>query len=100
MTRLRFRVIDITTLGSAVITPPQAQLKVITSGDVTVMTGLSAVTVKGTTLEQPPRKAWVGTQQQPGGGVARRRTGRRSEPGCAVGDGGGAERALPLLRHR
>jgi photosystem II stability/assembly factor-like uncharacterized protein len=53
VTRLRFRIIDITTLGSTVITPPQAQLRLADSGDETVSTNFGTVTVKGTGLEYP-----------------------------------------------
>ncbi len=54
LTRLRFRVTDITTLGS--ITTNGADVRVLTSADATVSTGSGTVAVKGTTLEQPPNQ--------------------------------------------
>ena len=60
--RLRFRIVDITTLNSAgYVTCPdlnncaQADLRALSSPDITVMRGDgSTVTVRGTTLEEPP----------------------------------------------
>lgn len=55
VTRLRFRVVDITTLGSP--NPngnPQADLRVLDSTDTSVETSAGTITVKGTLIEQPP----------------------------------------------
>lgn len=55
ITRLRFRVVDITTLNSPVVTAPQADLRVLSSsGTVTNSAGTTVATVTGLTLEQPP----------------------------------------------
>jgi hypothetical protein len=54
VTRLRFRVIDITTMSSPAGT---ADLRVRSSGDVMVNITGGAVTVRGTTLETPPAQA-------------------------------------------
>jgi subtilisin-like proprotein convertase family protein len=51
ITRLRFRVIDVTTFPAAAT---WADLRVITSSDVTVSTTAGNVLVRGTTLETPP----------------------------------------------
>jgi hypothetical protein len=54
VTRLRFRVIDITTFNSPVVgAPPQAQLRVTNSVNQSVSVTLGTVTVQGTTLELP-----------------------------------------------
>jgi hypothetical protein len=61
ITRLRFRITDITTLNSPVASSPQADLRVLSStGIVTDSTGALVRTVSGLTLEQPP--------DQPNGG--------------------------------
>ncbi len=57
LTRLRFRIVDITTLNSVGAGASQADLRALDSSDVIVTT-----TIKGTTLELPP-------QQLLGGGV-------------------------------
>ena len=59
VTRLRFRVVNITTTGSApVYAPPQCQLRVLSSADLpAVGTSGGFVLVKGTTLEEPPAQA-------------------------------------------
>lgn len=55
VTRLRFRIIDITTLGTPNPGGAQADLRAITSGDITIpVTSVGVTTVQGTTLEQPP----------------------------------------------
>lgn len=53
ISRLRFRVTDITTLNSPVAAPPQADFRLTDSVDQTVFTGLGVVNVRGTTLEMP-----------------------------------------------
>lgn len=50
LTRLRFRIMDITTLNSAGAGPGQADIRALNSGDVLIM----ALTIKGTTVELPP----------------------------------------------
>jgi hypothetical protein len=59
VTRLRFRIVDVTTLHSAGYSPgtAQADLRALTSQDVQgveVTGGSDTITVYGTTLEQPP----------------------------------------------
>jgi hypothetical protein len=55
VTRLRFRIVDNTTLNSPVASSPQSDLRVLTStGVVTNSQGQEVVTVNGLTLEQPP----------------------------------------------
>ncbi|HYO99382.1 MAG TPA: Calx-beta domain-containing protein [Pyrinomonadaceae bacterium] len=55
ITRLRFRVVDITTLNTPVVSSPQADLRVLSStGVVTNSQGQEVVTVTGLTLETPP----------------------------------------------
>ncbi|HYG09495.1 MAG TPA: hypothetical protein VD835_05945 [Pyrinomonadaceae bacterium] len=55
ITRLRFRVVDITTLNSPVESSPQADLRVLSStGVVTNSQGQEVVTVTGLTVEQAP----------------------------------------------
>jgi hypothetical protein len=61
VTRLRFRVVDITTFPDAVAIPGSADLRVLSSSTIPVtVTGGGTVTVQGLTLEEPPA--------QPGGG--------------------------------
>jgi len=50
VTRLRFRIMDMTTLNSAGAGPGQADVRALNSGDVIVL----ALTIKGTTVELPP----------------------------------------------
>jgi subtilisin family serine protease len=54
VSRLRFRIVDITTLNTPNPGGAQADLRAIDSADVTVTTSGGSVLVKGTTLEQPP----------------------------------------------
>jgi hypothetical protein len=75
VTRLRFRVVDITTLNTPNPGGAQADLRPITSGDESVSTSVGSITVKGTTLEQPPAQLEGGlnsglTVTVPEGGVA------------------------------
>ncbi|HYY42865.1 MAG TPA: hypothetical protein VE775_09055, partial [Pyrinomonadaceae bacterium] len=60
ISRLRFRVVDITTRGTPNPGGAQADLRLLTSNDLNVTTSLGALTVIGTLVEQPPN--------QPGGG--------------------------------
>jgi hypothetical protein len=76
VTRLRFRVVDITTAGSPNPTgSPQADLRVLDSADAIVETSAGTVTIKGTLVEQPPTQTMGGglnsslTVQLPGGGL-------------------------------
>ena len=54
VSRLRFRITDITTLGSPVELPSQADLRALDSGDTSVTTSLGILTLTGTTIEVPP----------------------------------------------
>jgi uncharacterized repeat protein (TIGR01451 family) len=54
LTRLRFRVVNITTQGTPVSLPSQADVRLVTSDDFSVTTSLGDLTVQGTVLEQPP----------------------------------------------
>lgn len=55
ITRLRFRVVDLTTLNSPLAASPQADLRVLSStGVVTNSQGQEVVTVTGLTVEQTP----------------------------------------------
>jgi hypothetical protein len=59
VTRLRFRLVDVTTL----VTPPvagQADLRALSSTDTVVMVSAVPVNVRGTTLEQPPAQSLGG----------------------------------------
>lgn len=60
ITRLRFRVVDITTLNTPNPGGAQADLRLLTSPDLPITTSLGTLTVRGTIVEQPPT--------QPGGG--------------------------------
>jgi endonuclease G len=58
VTTLRFRIVDITTLGSPNSGPTQADLRALTSSDVSVMlTDGSTVQVRGLTLDEPPTQS-------------------------------------------
>lgn len=77
ITRLRFRVIDITTLHSPVVAPPQAELRLISSSDAMLATPttLGVSSVQGTTLETPSQPNGGGlnssvTVALPGGGLS------------------------------
>ena len=73
VTALRFRIVDITTAPAPAGT---ADLRALTSSDVTITVSGNPVTVKGTTLEQPPTQAAGGglnsslTVALPGGALA------------------------------
>lgn len=77
VTRLRFRVVDITTLNSPVASSPQADLRVLSStGVVTNSQGVVVAEVTGLTLEEPPLQTKGGglnstlTVVLPGGSLA------------------------------
>jgi hypothetical protein len=58
ITRLRFRIVDITTMNTPVASAPQADMRVLSStGTVTNSAGATVVTVTGLTLEEPPTQA-------------------------------------------
>ncbi len=56
LTRLRFRIMDITTLNSAGAGPGQADLRALDSGDVII----GALSIQGTTVELPPLQSLGG----------------------------------------
>ncbi|PYS91174.1 MAG: hypothetical protein DMF64_13060 [Acidobacteria bacterium] len=76
VTRLRFRAVNITTQNTPVSVAPQADLRLITSGDFTITTSLGDLMVQGTVLEEPPAQPQGGglnssvTAFVPGGGLA------------------------------
>jgi hypothetical protein len=77
LTSLRFRIVDITTLGSPGSGAGQADLRVLSStGTVTDSSGNTVATVMGTTLQTPPAQPNGGGQNSsltvtlPGGGLA------------------------------
>lgn len=57
ITRLRFRIIDITTLNSPIVTGSQAEVRLLNSGSSVVTVNSLPVTVEGTTVETPPAQA-------------------------------------------
>lgn len=76
VTRLRFRVVEITTAGSPNPSGnPQADLRVLNSTDTVVDTSAGTITVKGTIVDQPPTQTMGGglnsslTVQLPSGGL-------------------------------
>lgn len=56
ITRLRFRIVDITTLGSPAVYSPQADVRALDSSDFVVTVNGQPVTVQGLTVEQPPNQ--------------------------------------------
>lgn len=60
LTRLRFRVYEITTLNSPTVVSSQAQLRVLNSGSSVVTVNGVPTTVEGTTVETPPAQALGG----------------------------------------
>jgi hypothetical protein len=57
ITRLRFRVIEVTTLNSPVVVSSQAQVRVLNSGSSVVTVNAVPTTVEGTSVETPPTQA-------------------------------------------
>ncbi|HKR58883.1 MAG TPA: PQQ-dependent sugar dehydrogenase [Pyrinomonadaceae bacterium] len=57
ISRLRFRIVDVTTLNTPNPGGAQADLRLITSGDTPVTTSLGSLTVRGTLIEVPPNLA-------------------------------------------
>ncbi|HEX8335155.1 MAG TPA: lamin tail domain-containing protein [Pyrinomonadaceae bacterium] len=76
LTRLRFRVYEITTLNSPVVVSSQAQLRVLNSGSSAVTVNGVPTTVEGTTVETPPA--------QPLGGGLNSSTGRSLVAGTVI----------------
>ncbi|HVG38726.1 MAG TPA: proprotein convertase P-domain-containing protein, partial [Pyrinomonadaceae bacterium] len=77
VTRLRFRVTDVTTLNSPVVSAPQADMRVLNStGIVRNSAGTTVITVTGLTLEEPATQILGGglnsslTVIPPGGALA------------------------------
>lgn len=76
LTRLRFRAVNMTTLGTPISLSPQADMRLITSGDFGITVNDNTLSVKGTILEQPPAQPLGGglnssaTVMLPGGGLA------------------------------
>ena len=60
VSRLRFRVVDITTLNTPNPGGQQADLRLLTSTDLPLTTSLGSLTVRGTIVEQPPNQAGGG----------------------------------------
>jgi glucose/arabinose dehydrogenase len=60
ITRLRFRIVDITTLNTPNPGGAQADLRLLTSGDLAFNTSLGSLTVRGTLIEIPPSVASQG----------------------------------------
>ncbi|HKR61311.1 MAG TPA: M36 family metallopeptidase, partial [Pyrinomonadaceae bacterium] len=60
VTRLRFRIIDTTTLNSPGAGGGQADIRALTSGQITVMINGIPTVIEGTTLETPPTQALGG----------------------------------------
>lgn len=80
ITRLRFRVVDLTTLNSPGYNPApagtQADLRTLNSAGNVVVTGGGPVTVEGTTIETPPA--------QPNGGGVNTSMGRSNVAGTII----------------
>jgi hypothetical protein len=68
ITRLRFRIVDITTLNTPNPGGAQADLRAINSADITVATSGGNVQVRGLTLEQAPDGLGGFVLSQPSGG--------------------------------
>jgi len=79
VTRLRFRVVNVTTLNTPVSVAPQADLRLVTSGDFAITTSFGSLTVQGTVLEEPPA-------QPLGGGLNSSVTAFVPKDGLAPGD--------------
>jgi uncharacterized repeat protein (TIGR01451 family) len=54
ISRLRFRVVNVTTLGTPVSVPSQADVRLVTSADFPITTSLGSLFVRGTVVEEPP----------------------------------------------
>jgi uncharacterized repeat protein (TIGR01451 family) len=76
ITRLRFRAVNITTLGTPISVANQADVRFVTSDDFFVTTSRGSLIVRGTVLEQPPAQPIGGglnssaTVALPGAGLA------------------------------
>jgi hypothetical protein len=60
ITRLRFRIFDITTDNTPVVSSPQAIMRALNSGTSTVSVGGTPTAVEGTTIETPPAQTLGG----------------------------------------
>ncbi|MFL6210657.1 MAG: M36 family metallopeptidase [Pyrinomonadaceae bacterium] len=60
VTRLRFRIVDITTAGSPGAGAGQADLRALSSSTISVLINGTPTTIEGTTLEQPPTQSLGG----------------------------------------
>jgi hypothetical protein len=60
LNKLRFRIVDVTTLNTPNPGGAQADLRLLNSADVTVTTNSGPVFVKGLTIEQPPTQSLGG----------------------------------------
>jgi Carboxypeptidase regulatory-like domain/Lamin Tail Domain len=68
VTRLRFRIVDVTTLTGGTVPAGQADIRVLSSSDSTVATSGGSVQVRGLTLEQAPDGLGGFALAQPSGG--------------------------------
>lgn len=57
VTRLRFRIVDLTTLAGGAVPVGQADIRVLNGTDLPIVTSLGSLTVQGTTVETPPAQA-------------------------------------------
>jgi hypothetical protein len=77
VTRLRFRIIDVTTFNSpTLVAAPQAQLRAVNSGSSVVTVNGTPTTVEGTSIETPPA--------QPNGGGLNTSLGRSLVSGTII----------------
>ena len=60
VTRLRFRIVDVTTLNTPNPGGAQADIRWLTSGDLPITTSLGNLTLRGTVIEVPPTQALGG----------------------------------------
>src|SRR5262245_58905285 len=60
VTKLRFKILDLTTLGSPGSGPTQADIRLLTSSDISVTISGVPTTILGTTLDSPPLQALGG----------------------------------------
>jgi hypothetical protein len=66
VTRLRFRIVDVTTLNTPNPGGAQADLRWLNSGDLAVSTSLGNLTVRGTIIQTPPTQSLGGGQNSSG----------------------------------
>ncbi|HYP01453.1 MAG TPA: lamin tail domain-containing protein, partial [Pyrinomonadaceae bacterium] len=76
LTRLRFRAVNMTTFGTPISLSPQADMRLLTSGDFGITVNDNTLSVRGTIVEQPPAQPLGGglnstaSVMLPGGGLA------------------------------